>query len=466
MEAKPEKSTRINHNGHHNNVGRGNGMGRRNQPKVVILGAGFGGLWAAHTLATKPVDVAIIDRNNYHTFFPLLYQVGAAELEPEDIAQPVRRIFWRRPNLSIYLENVEQVDFSKRVVKMTDQEIPYDYLVVALGSQPNFYGIPGATEYAFTLKSLDEGVALRNHILYCFEQATCESDPQVRQRWLTFAIVGGGPTGVEFAGALIELIRGSLKKDYQALRMSQVRVLLLEAYDHLLDGFPAPLSEYARKRLYEMGVDVHLSSQVVEISPASVSLKDGTALPCATVIWTAGVFGNSLAQQWGLKTNRHSQVEVLPTLQVPDHPEVYVIGDLAAIQQDGHPLPMVAQVAIQSGETAGLNILRQINGQPVLPFHYRDKGMLAVIGRNAAAAYMWNRTFTGFLAWIIWLSVHIFYLIGFRNRLLVLINWAWQYIFFENGVRLILPSPGLGRTKTAEAASPEQPNKIKQSEHH
>ena len=426
------------------------------RPNVVVLGSGFGGLWAAKTLADGPVNVTLIDRHNYHTFFPLLYQVGAAELEPEDIAQPLRKIFWKKPNVRFYMGEVQDLDLSSRVVRTTNHEIAYDYLVIALGSKPDFYGIPGAAEYAFTLKSLEQGVVLRNQILTCFERAACEADPGLRQAWLTFTIVGGGPTGIEFAGALMELVHGSLSKDFPDLDLRQVQVTLLEASDHLLDGMPNELSDYAQKRLTKMGVEVRLKSQVVKLTPREVLLEDGTRIASGTVAWTAGVQGNMPGKQWGLATNRHNQVEVLPTLQVPDHPEVYVLGDLAGIQQDGQPLPMVAQTGIQTGTAAGHNILRQVAGQPPLAFHYRDKGTLAVIGRNAAAAFIWGISLRGFPAWLIWVVVHIFNLIGFRNRILVLIDWAWDYLFAEHGVRLIAPSGALAGKEPGATENPDQ----------
>ena len=421
------------------------------RPNVAILGAGFGGLWAARTLAKGPVNVSLIDRHNYHTFFPLLYQVGAAELEPEDITQPLRKIFWKQSNVRFYMGDVQGVDLSAKVVRIPDHEIRYDYLVVALGSKPNFYGVPGLAEHAFTLKSLEQSIALRNQILTSFERAACEGDPELRRAWLTFTIVGGGPTGVEFAGALMELIHGSLDRDFPNLDLRQVRVVMLEASDHLLEGMPGRLADYAQKRLYKMGIDVRLNSHVVKITPHEVLMKDGSRINSRTVIWTAGVQGNIPAGQWGFTTNRRNQVEVLPTLQVPGHPEVYIAGDLAGVQQDGHPLPMVAQVGVQTGTAAGLNILRQLAGQAPLPFRYQDKGTLDVIGRNAAVAYIWRRAFQGFPAWLIWVWVHTFNLIGYRNRFLVLIDWAWDYLFSEHSVRLIVPSEiptGNGRTAT------------------
>ncbi len=409
------------------------------QPKVVILGAGFGGLWAARALSHAPVTVKLIDRHNYHTFLPLLYQVGAAELEPEEIAHPVRSILRHATNLHFYLETVEQVDLATRTVTTTERVVPYDYLIIALGSTSNFFGVPGAAAFAFPLKTVEQGMALRNHILSCFERAVYDPDPSRRQRLLTFAIVGGGPTGVEFAGALAELVRGPLTKDYPVLK-GQARIMVLEASQGLLAGQPQRLQEYARKRLEKMGVQIQLDARVTRVTLEEVELKDGRMIPTETVIWTAGVNGTPVINGWGLPTNRAGQVTVLPTLQVPEHPDVYVVGDLAYIEHAGHPLPMVAQPALQEGVAAARNIERQVNGQPPVPFRYRDLGTLAVIGRNSAVANIFGHAYTGFVAWVIWLVVHIFNLIGFRNRLLVLINWAWDYVFFERGVRLILPS--------------------------
>jgi NADH dehydrogenase len=427
-------------NGHEDLELKSTNQSKARRPTALVLGMGFGGLWAARTLASGGVNVVVVDRHNFHTFFPLLYQVGAAELEPEEIAHPLRKILWKTPNVKIHLADVLDVDFASKRVKITGQELSYDYLVIGLGSQPNTYGIPGVEENAFTLKSLDQGMVLRNHILRSFERASCEKDPEARRRWLTFTIVGGGPTGVEFAGALIELVRGSIRKDFPDLDMREVQIILVEALDHLLEGMPRELGDYARRRLTQMGVDVRTGAQVTQITPLDVSLKGGVEIPSGTAVWTAGVKGNALLNQWGLPVDRHNQVQVLPTLQSPDHPEVYVIGDLAHIMQDGHPLPMVAQVGIQTGTAAARNILAQIAHQPLKDFHYRDKGTLAVIGRNSAAAYIAGRSFTGFPAWLLWLGIHITYLIGFRNRLLVLIDWAWSYFFFEHGVRLIVPS--------------------------
>ena len=418
-------------------------MTTHHQPRVAIVGAGFGGLWAARNLARYPVEVLLIDRHNYHCFLPLLYQVAAAELEPEEIAHPVRSIFWKLPNVQFVLADVKGVDLVRRVLETDGPAIPYDYLIFATGSTSNFFGVPGAVENAFPLKTLEQGVALRTRILCCFERAVLEPDPGRRRRLLTFVIVGGGPTGVEFSGALAELIRGPLVKDFSTLDFQEARVILLEAADGLLVGLPERLRAYAFARLGRMGVEVRLHTTVSQITREAVHLKDGTTIPAETVVWTAGVRGDPLAQAWGLPTARAGRVAVLPSLQLPGHPEVYVIGDLAHVEDGGNPLPMLAPVAIQQGVTAAQNIGRQIAGRGPVPFHYRDPGTMVVIGRNAGAVHLRGRAFTGFPAWVLWLGVHLVKLIGFRNRLLVLINWAWNYLFYEHAVRLILPSDTL-----------------------
>jgi NADH:ubiquinone reductase (H+-translocating) len=419
------------------------------RPTVVVLGAGFGGLWATRTFANRPVNVVLIDRHNYHTFFMLLYQVGAAELEPEDIAQPLRKILWNQANVRFHIGEVAGIDYSEKTVQLRDSRVHYDYLVVALGSKPNYYGIPGAAEFAYSLKSLDDGVVLRNQILRSFEQAACETDTERRQSWLTFIIVGGGATGVEFAGALMELINGGLHRDFPNLDLKQVQVLLLEASDRLLHEMPDSLSEYARERLEKMGVQVYLNARLIQVTPEDVLLKDGNRIPSRTVIWTAGVTGNFVGGG-GVTINRNNQVEVLPTLQVPGQPEVYVVGDSARIEQDGAPLPMVSQTGIQTGTWAARNILRQLAGQQPLPFRYRDYGAWDVIGRNDAVIHLPRLSIRGFVAWVMWVVLHIYRLNGLRNRLLLMINWAWDYLFREHGVRLIVPSdPSPGKATMA-----------------
>lgn len=410
-------------------------------PHIVIVGAGFGGLWAARALTGDPVRVTLLDKNNYHGFWPLLYQVAAAELEAEQIAYPLRRILRRRRNVSFVLGEVEELDLQAKALRTESQRLAYDYLILALGSTSTFFNIPGADSYTFPLKTMEDGIALRNHILRCFEMAAQEPNAAERQRLLTFVVVGGGPTGVEYAGALAELIYGPLAKDYGELDVTEVSLVLVEMAGRLLLGMPEKLGGYAEARLRKMGVQVLLETQVTEVAGDCVCFKDGSRLPTRSVVWTAGVRGHPLAERWGLPVVRGGRVEVEPTLQLPGQPCVYVIGDMAAFpDEDGQPLPMLAPVAMQQGEHAAANIRRQIAGREPEPFRYFDKGTMATIGRSAAVARLAGVSFTGFVAWIVWLVVHLFQLIGFRNRLVVLINWAWSYLFFERAVRLILPA--------------------------
>lgn len=411
----------------------------RQSPRVIIVGAGFGGLWAARALARAGTEALLLDRNNFHVFSPLLYQVAAAELEPEAIVYPVRSIFRGRPNLRFAMTEVTGIDLEARLVKTAARDIQYDYLIVSTGSTSDYFGVPGAAQHALPLKTLGQAIGVRNSILCSFERAAQASDPERRRRLLTFVIVGGGPTGVEFAGALAELIRGPLAKDYPSLDLREARVVLLEATDRLLAALPQRLGAYAQERLTKMGVEAHVDAAVSEVGPEAVHLKDGTVIPSATTVWTAGVKGDPLASTSGLPVTRKGQVEVLPTLQIAEHPEVYVIGDVARVDAAGRPLPQLAPVAVQQGEAAAQNIARQIAGQAPEPFHYNDRGTMATIGRNAAVAHVGGREFTGFPAWVLWMGVHIFSLIGFRNRLLVLINWAWDYLFFERSLRLVMP---------------------------
>lgn len=416
-------------------------MTAENRPRVVIIGAGFGGLWAAKAFANAPVDVWVVDRNNYHSFFPLLYQVAAAELEPEDIIYPVRSILHKYPNINFILGDVLGIDHDHKLVRTAGHNIPYDYLILSVGSKPNFFGVAGAEQHAFPLRTLEDAVRLRNHILCRFETAAVEPDPAIRKQMLNFTIVGGGPTGVEFAGALAELVRIPLARDYPDLVLKDVHILLLEATDRLFAGLPVRLHEYTMKRFRRMGIDVQLNSSVSEITSGGAILKDGREIHTDTVVWTAGVGGVSLLQSWDFPTLRNGQVPVLPSLQAPNYPDVYIIGDLAHVEQAGHPLLLIATVAIQEGVWAARNILRQVSGKEPEPFQYHDPGMLAVTGRNAAVVRISRFTFTGFPAWVIWVTVHLYRLIGFRNRLVVAINWAWDYIFYDRVVRLIFPLP-------------------------
>ena len=414
-------------------------MSTQFRPKVVVIGAGFAGVWAAKRLAKGPVDVTLVDRFNYHTFFPLLYQVGAAELEPENIAYPVRSIIRKKKNVRFAMATVTGIDFEAQTVATTENPIPYDYLMLAPGSSPNYFGIPGATEHAFPLRTLEQGVALRNHILACFEKAAQETDDLVRQRLLTFIIVGGGPTGIEFAGALAELVHGPIIKDFARYGLPLARVLIVERSDAFMPMLPKRLQKYVPKRLEKIGVEVMLNSGVKQITGEGVVLHDDSEIRSETVVWTAGVQGEISARNWGVPTGKGGRVNVLPTLQVPDHPNIYAAGDFAYLEVDGKSMPMVAPTATQQGSHAAENVLRRIEGSPEVDFKYFDMGTMAVIGRNAAIANLFNKwRFTSFPAWVVWLTVHLFKLIGFRNRILVLTSWAWDYFFYERVVRLIL----------------------------
>lgn len=429
---------------------------RSARPKVVIVGAGFGGLSAARCLARSPVDMLIIDRNNYHTFHALLYQVAAAELEPEEISFPVRTILRSISNARFRMGEVESIDLNNKTVRLANDVIDYDYLILAAGSTSRFFGVAGAEQTAFELKTLDDAIALRNHILCRLEQAGTETDAELRRSLMTFAIIGGGPTGVEFAGALMELVRGPVAKDYPAMDLSEIRIVLLQAVNSLLPDLPSRLSHYALQRLRTMGVEVLLSTAAAQVTPEGVHLGNGTTILAQTVIWTAGVRGVILAETSGLQTESDGRVRVLPTLQVPGYPQVYIVGDLAYVQKNGHPVPFVAPAAIQEGEAVAENIRRQISNLEPATFRYRDKGSLATVGRMAAVAYVGQREFKGLSAWLLWMGVHIFNLIGFRNRILVMINWAWDFLLFERAVRLILPSESCQRARERSSGRFEQ----------
>ncbi len=413
-------------------------------PRAVIVGAGFAGLWAARTLAPTGFSVMLVDRNNYHTFLPLLYQVAAAELEPEQIAFPVRAIFRKHRNVGFTLAEARSVDYAARHLLTSAGPIPYDYLLVAPGSVTQYFGIEGAAAHSFRLKTLEEGITLRNHILTCFERAQAESDSTARERLLTFVVVGGGATGVEFAGALAELIRGPLAQDYRFAGLidpARLTVVLLEAMPGLLGPFPERLRTYAARRLASMGVAVRTGAAVERVEPQAVRLEDGEVIATETVVWTTGVKGEALEPSFSVQAGKDGRVAMLSTLQHPEHPEVFFAGDIVAAPDlhSGRPLPMLASVAMQQGQHVARAMLALSRGQMAPPFRYRDRGTMATIGRGAAISVIGRMQLTGFPAWVIWLVIHLMYLMGFRNRLMVLINWAVDYFFFEKAVRLILP---------------------------
>jgi NADH dehydrogenase len=409
------------------------------RPRVVVVGAGFGGLHVAAKLAHADVDVLVLDRNNYHGFWPLLYQVATAGLDPASIAYPARAILRKYHNTQFLMTEVTGVDFERKLVLSGSQALPYDYLVLAAGSANNYFGDTALAAHTFGMKDLDEAEQLRNQLLRSFERAVVEPDPARRAALLTLVIVGGGPTGVELAGAFAELIRHVLRKDYPMLDVAQARVLLIEASDRILASFPERLQRSARKRLEKMGVEVKLHAAVAAVDGDTITFKDGTQLSSSTVVWAAGVRAAELVDALGLAVGRGARVKVTPELNLPDRPEVFVIGDMAYLEgyKGGQAYPMVAQVAMQMGTQAARNILALAERRPLAPFHYFDKGQMATIGRRAAVFDAFGIRLTGFFAWIGWLFVHIIYLIGFRNRLIVLTNWAYNYFTYDRGVRLI-----------------------------
>ena len=410
------------------------------RPRVVIVGAGFGGLWAARALSGTGADVVLVDRNNYHTFFPLLYQVAAAELVPTDIAYPVRSIFRGAGNVEVRMADVVGLDPSARRVDTTEGPLAYDHLILAMGSVPHYFGVEGAAEHAFPLRWMDDAIPLRHHILTRFEKASACADPHERRRLLTVAVVGGGPTGVEFSGALAELLYGPLLRDYPHLDPQEFQVVLLEATPRLLVGMPEHLGVYAADRLRRRRVKVRLGVPVERVGAGAVHLAGGETVSTETVVWTAGVQGDPVVKEWGLPVGRGGRVLVDDFLRVEGHPEIRVVGDLAYREDSqGRPLPQVAQVAIQQGRWVGRALRDGMQGKDVRPFRYVDPGMLAVIGRTAAVAHVFGFAFKGIQAWLLWLGLHIAWLIGFRNRVLVLVNWAWNYFTFRRAVRLILP---------------------------
>ena len=409
-----------------------------NRPSVVIVGAGFGGLRVARGLRRAPLDVTVLDRHNYHTFVPLLYQVATAGLEPEEIAQPIRRILHDARNVRFRLATVTGVDLERRAVITNVGEVGYDYLVLAAGSVTNYFGLDSVAQAACALRDLDDAERLRDRILCALETASAESDPERRRQLMTIVVVGGGPTGMELAGALAELRRHVLPRDYPELDLSSGRTILLEATDRLLPGMPAGLQVRAQDKLRALGVEIRLQAPVADADEGGVTLRSGERLAAGAVVWVAGMRAAPLAEALATARGAGGRLVVTPTLQLPGHLEVYAIGDMAHVGgPDARPHPMVAPVAIQQGELVAENILRQMAGKEGKPFAYKDRGTMATIGRRAAVAHIFGLQLNGFVAWLIWLTVHLVWLIGFRNRMLVLINWAWNYLTYERAVRLI-----------------------------
>ncbi len=414
------------------------------RPRVLIVGAGFGGLYAAQTLRNTSVDVLLIDRHNFHTFTPLLYQVATSGLDPSGIAYPVRSIFRRAKNVEFLLGQVQSIDFDNRhvVVQTNTQTLyeQYDFLIVAAGSVTNTFNIDGLEQFSFGLKDLSDAVVLRNHILKLFERAAWTPDADKKKALTTLVVVGGGPTGLETAGALFELYNNVLRQEYAGLNSTKTRVILIEAMDHLLDPYPQNLRDSALAQLRSLGVEVVLNEQVEAVTKDHVRLKSGTIISTYTLVWAAGVKASSVAQLIDVPLQRGGRVPIHPTTEVIGRNNVYVIGDMAYLEApDGRPYPMLIPVAKQQGMLAARNILRRTKGWKQQGFHYIDRGIMATIGRSRAVAWLYYRiTLTGYLAWIAWLILHLIWLMGFRNRLSVFINWVWNYITYDRSVRIIL----------------------------
>jgi NADH dehydrogenase len=406
-------------------------------PHVVIVGAGFGGLYAARALRNAPVHITVVDRRNHHLFQPLLYQVATAALSPADIAHPIRSILRDQRNVAVLLAEAVSIDRSAREVVLADGRLPFDYLLLATGARHGYFGHEEWETQAPGLKSLEDALEIRRRILLAFEKAERETDDAKRRALLTFVVVGGGPTGVELSGAIGEIARRVIVSDFRAIDPREARVLLIEAGPRILPSFPERLSRKAEASLARLGVEVSTSRAVTAIGEGFVEMG-AERLEAATVLWAAGVLASPLARSLEVPLDRAGRVLVERDLTIPGDPRIYVLGDLAVfLHQTGKPLPGVAPVAMQQGRHAARNILRNMAGQPLEVFRYRDKGNMAVIGRAAAVAEVQGLGISGFLAWLIWCFIHIFFLIGFRNRAIVMFEWAWAYFTFKRGARLI-----------------------------
>lgn len=411
-----------------------------NLPRVVIVGAGFGGLHAARALRAVPVQVTVIDRNNYHLFQPLLYQVATASLSPADISAPIRHVLRKQKNTEVLLGEVTGVDMEQQRVLMGEQAVPYDYLILATGARDSYFGHNAWAQFAPGLKSIRQATELRSQILRAFEQAEEEPDEEKRRALLTFVLVGAGPTGVEMAGAIAGLAHQTLVAEFQHINPADARIILVEALPRILPTFPERLARKAKQALNHLGVEVRTNSPVEDVNEEGVVIG-GKLLPAQTLIWTAGVAASPAGTWLGVETDRAGRVLVSSDASVPGHPNIFVIGDTAHFEQNGKPLPGVAPVAIQQGNYVAEVIAGRVAGKEhSKPFHYFDKGNMATIGRLHGIVAIGKLQFTGVSAWFMWLMLHLFFLIGFRNRLIVMLLWFWNYTTLQPGARLITTS--------------------------
>ena len=424
---------------------------RTDRPRIVIIGGGFGGLKAAASLARLPVSITLVDRRNHHTFQPLLYQVATAGLSPAEIAAPIREILARHGNIEVLLGEVYGFDLDRRIVRLHGFDLSYDYLVVAAGASHAYFGHDEWENFAPGLKTIEDALEIRRRVLLAFELAERQAATTGHHEPLSFVIVGAGPTGVELAGTLAEISRRSLRDEFRNINPSQTRIILLEAGPSVLASYPQDLRESARRQLERLGVEVRLNSAVTDVKSGEIQIGS-ELLPATLVVWAAGVSASPLGRELGSPTDRIGRVLVEADLTLPGHPEVFVIGDLASLKQaEGTLLPGVAPVAMQQGRWVAKQIAADMAGEPRKPFHYLDKGSLATIGRAAAVANFGKVHISGLLAWLSWLFIHILFLVGFRNRIIVMIQWAWSYFTYDRGARLI--------TGTSNTWAPAAPGK-------
>mgnify|MGYP001445115193 CR=1 FL=1 len=416
-------------------------------PRLVVVGGGFAGLYLAKRIANRPVAVSLIDRNNHHLFQPMLYQIATAALSPGDIATPIRSILRHAKNIEVLLGEVARIDVAGRAVELADGAlVPYDYLALAPGARHSYFGQPQWEQLAPGLKSLEDALEIRRRVLTAFERAEREQDPAIRQRLLTFVVIGGGPTGVELAGALAEIRKFALRRDFRRIDSRDATVMLLEAGAQLLPTYPAKLSDRAKQSLRALGVDVRTEALVTSVEADYVHVGEWK-IPAATVIWAAGNAASPVLASLGAPLDRQGRVIVEPDCTIPGHPEVFVLGDAASFSHEaGRSVPGVCPAAIQMGEYAAGAIEADLANRPRTPFRYRDKGQLAVIGRGRGVADIGRFETAGFVAWFLWVFVHILFLIGFRNRAVVMFEWAWSYFTFQRGARLITGGWDAGRS--------------------